>query len=321
MRRGVDTTVAGAAGARARRSVRLITGGLISVKPGAAKGAHAGGVRNLYAEARYAVAKQTLEVAALARRLEDKRSKAVVFLSHCLLNENVRHLGGACRMGCVLEIVEPCIQLGIGMVQLPCPEEQVWGGVPRRRLLRLYGIERRLPLVRPFLGSAVSLALEYSRVAFRRLARRAAAQIQDYVDAGYTVVGIVGVDGSPSCGVTRIVGARFATAAAKLRDDELTPERLNALILKFAAGGRGLFIDELQKELRRRRLSVPLLAHDLLRELAGQCAPVDFQAATAGLPPWKTRGELPRWKQGEPRASSAPVQREALSEPAASLET
>ncbi len=271
------------------------------------------------------MAKRTLEVADLARKLEDKRGRAVVFLSHCLLNENVRYLGGACRMGCVQEIVEPCIHLGIGMVQLPCPEEQAWGGVLKRRLLRLYGIERRFPLVRPFLGSAVSLALEYSRVAFRRLARRAAAQIQDYVDAGYTVVGIVGVDGSPSCGVTRIVGTRLASAAAKLRDDELTPERINALLLKFATRGRGLFIDELQKELRRRRLSVPLLAHDLLRELAGECSPVDFRAATAGLPPWKARGEMPRWERGhvapppppEPKPATAPAGFDDLSEPAA----
>ena len=31
----------------------------------------------------------------LLERLDDERSKKVVFISHCLLNENVRYLGGA----------------------------------------------------------------------------------------------------------------------------------------------------------------------------------------------------------------------------------
>ncbi len=47
-------------------------------------------------------------------RLEDRRSRKVVFLSHCLLNENTRYLGGACREGCVEEIVQLCQQRGLG---------------------------------------------------------------------------------------------------------------------------------------------------------------------------------------------------------------
>jgi hypothetical protein len=31
----------------------------------------------------------------LQRALADKRSRPVVFVSHCILNENVRYLGGA----------------------------------------------------------------------------------------------------------------------------------------------------------------------------------------------------------------------------------
>ena len=31
----------------------------------------------------------------LQRALADKRSRRVVFVSHCILNENVRYLGGA----------------------------------------------------------------------------------------------------------------------------------------------------------------------------------------------------------------------------------
>ena len=33
----------------------------------------------------------------LQRALADQRSRRVVFVSHCILNENVRYLGGAAR--------------------------------------------------------------------------------------------------------------------------------------------------------------------------------------------------------------------------------
>jgi hypothetical protein len=35
----------------------------------------------------------------LLERLKDERSKRVIFVSHCWLNENTRYLGGAFRPG------------------------------------------------------------------------------------------------------------------------------------------------------------------------------------------------------------------------------
>ena len=35
----------------------------------------------------------------LVHRIPDERGRRVVFLSHCLLNENTRYLGGACERG------------------------------------------------------------------------------------------------------------------------------------------------------------------------------------------------------------------------------
>jgi len=50
-------------------------------------------------------------------------------------------LGGAGRAGGVVEIVRPYLESGIGIVQLPCPGEQAWGGVVKRRLVASYGAE------------------------------------------------------------------------------------------------------------------------------------------------------------------------------------
>ena len=55
----------------------------------------------------------------LLRQLEDERGKRVIFVSHCVLNENTRYLGGAFRSGCVDELVDQFQQEGLGISQIP----------------------------------------------------------------------------------------------------------------------------------------------------------------------------------------------------------
>lgn len=78
----------------------------------------------------------------LPQPLPDARSGRVVFLSHCLLNQNTRYLGGAACPGVVIAAVERYVQDGTGIVQMPCPEQRVWGGVLKRRLLWLLNHRR-----------------------------------------------------------------------------------------------------------------------------------------------------------------------------------
>src|SRR5215510_5576289 len=85
----------------------------------------------------------------LRSQLRDERSHRVVFLSHCLLNENTRYLGGAFRPGVVPEVVGPYLRDGIGICQMPCPEQLAWGGVLKRRLLILYDRPWLCPVIRP----------------------------------------------------------------------------------------------------------------------------------------------------------------------------
>ena len=74
----------------------------------------------------------------LLDQLHDERTRRVVFVSHCLLNENTRYAGGATRPGAVAEIIGELIAAGYGIHQLPCPERLAWGGVLKRYSLRLY---------------------------------------------------------------------------------------------------------------------------------------------------------------------------------------
>ena len=85
--------------------------------------------------------------AQLLQRLKDARGNEVVFVSHCLLDENVRYLGGAFHSGAVPEML-PVVQSGVGIYQMPCPEWPA-GGVggkwrlptSRRRASPLYSLD------------------------------------------------------------------------------------------------------------------------------------------------------------------------------------
>jgi predicted secreted protein len=211
------------------------------------------------------------QVQTLLRRLEDSRSRRVVFLSHCLLNENTRYLGGACRGGGVRELVVPLIDAGIGIVQMPCPEQRVWGGVLKRLLLRAYGARGR-PLYR-LRRVLLAVFIWYTRFRYRRLARQVARQVEDYLASGFSVVGIVGVDGSPSCGVARTLDLGKASGLlAGIDVESVTAEEVNAIIRACIADGAGIFTAALREELGRRGRRLPYLGHDLIAELAGVSA-------------------------------------------------
>jgi uncharacterized protein YbbK (DUF523 family) len=69
----------------------------------------------------------------LRETLADARSGRVLVVSHCLLNENVRYLGGAAHPGPVPQIVHAALDHDLGLVQMPCPEQRAWGGVLKTR--------------------------------------------------------------------------------------------------------------------------------------------------------------------------------------------
>jgi predicted secreted protein len=214
------------------------------------------------------------KVPMLMQRLKDNRSMAVIFLSHCLLNENTRYLGGACRGGCVKEVIEQCIAHDVGIVQMPCPEQYTWGGVTKRWLLLTYGSKGTLLYrLRRIL---LPLFLFYTRLIYRRLARQTARQINDYLANGFSVVAIAGIDGSPSCGVNKTLDfQRSFDLVANADIQSITVEQMNAIIRRCLADGKGMFTTMLQEELGKRHLNVPFLAHDLVAELDGKSSSLD----------------------------------------------
>lgn len=219
---------------------------------------------------------------ALVQRLHDRRGRKVIFLSHCLLNENTRYPGGACHAGCVPEVVQQCLKSNLGIVQLPCPEELVWGGVLKHWLLFAFGLKDRHPFLYRLRHLLVPLVLLDTRFRYRLLARAAARQVADYVRSGYTVAGVVGVDGSPSCGVTTTLSTGNLDDLLSLGRNAITVARLNGWVRQHAKPGSGTFVQALRKSIRRRDLTIPFLAHDLLAELDGRPTRLDLVARSEG---------------------------------------
>jgi predicted secreted protein len=207
-------------------------------------------------------------------KLRDERSGKVVFLSHCLLNENTRYLGGACRPGAIEEVVRPCLARGLGIIQMPCPEQIAWGGVLKRRLLWLFGSEGRL--IYRLRKVLLPILVWATRRVYSRTARQVADQIADYEASGFTIVGVVGVDGSPSCGVHQTLEIMRALQLMSQLRPEARAADMNAIVQACLTPGRGIFVEQLHKELLRRGFNVPFLAHDLIAELQGRPVPLSL---------------------------------------------
>lgn len=161
-----------------------------------------------------------------------KRSRRVLVAAHCLLNVNSKVKGLATYEG-VHPSLFPLMAAGVGIVQLPCPELTYLG-------LRRWGMTKE----------------QYDCPGYRRYCRSIAIstadQLAEYGREGYELVGLVGVDGSPSCGVTLTCsGYCGGEVAATLSDGlpEVTEER-----------GRGIMIEELLLELSARGMELRLEA-------------------------------------------------------------
>lgn len=119
---------------------------------------------------------------------DDKRSRKVVLVAHCILNQNARINGCGLFPGAMGEAARVLVDSGVGILQMPCPE-----------LLHL-GLDRarhRAP------GTCIREALltDEGRATCRRHIGPLLYQVGEYLKHGFEVLGVVGIDGSPGCGV------------------------------------------------------------------------------------------------------------------------
>ena len=118
----------------------------------------------------------------------DSRGERVVLAVHCLFNQNARIAGCAYFPGAMGQAAKVLTRSGVGMLQLPCPE------------LTHLGLDRKRHGGRK-IGIREALSLKKGKAACREMARSVIYQIKEYRRHGFKVIGAIGNDGSPACGV------------------------------------------------------------------------------------------------------------------------
>ncbi|MCP4573113.1 MAG: DUF523 domain-containing protein [bacterium] len=124
----------------------------------------------------------------------DARSRRVVLVAHCLLNRNALSDGTADDPGTCRPALDVLLAADVGIIQLPCPE------------LACLGLDRGDPAGadRPLLRENTRIRRELDRPdnsgRLADLADDVRSQVREYERHGFEIVGLVGVDRSPSCG-------------------------------------------------------------------------------------------------------------------------
>lgn len=126
---------------------------------------------------------------------DDGRSKNVVLVAHCLLNQNSISDGTADFPSQFENVIEILMKNRIGLIQMPCPE------------LTCLGLDRgdvdgaKRPLLQENTRIRGLLGAQEQLTKLRLKAEALVSQIQEYQTHGFQLLGVVGVNRSPSCGV------------------------------------------------------------------------------------------------------------------------
>ncbi len=159
---------------------------------------------------------------------EDGRSKRVVFIAHCFLNQNAISDGTAVYPAAFKEVVDFFLEADIGIVQMPCPE-LICLGLDRGNI---YGADSPVVVENTRIRAEMKKGDPCRKLT--KLAEYVVDQILEYRKHGFDIVGIIGADRSPNCGVS-------------------TTSDHNAEI-----PGMGLFMEEISHRLSEGNIKVPM---------------------------------------------------------------
>ncbi|MBA4369388.1 MAG: hypothetical protein C0403_17320 [Desulfobacterium sp.] len=200
----------------------------------------------------------------------DKRSKRVVFVSQCILNQNLRFPGIAVSSAACNELIGMLLRHDLGIETLPCLERLGWGGIARQSYFRYQKILLRYAGT-PFYGALKQLSrlwvFQY-RLRCRKEARRVVRFIIDYRSSGYTVAGIVAMNDSPTDGVSQTID--LINAPMKIKTLGIDPDLfqqpnlddMKKVIPRLCDEGTGIFMSCIMKELEKKMITINTVGYD-----------------------------------------------------------
>jgi len=161
----------------------------------------------------------------------------VIPVAHCLLNPHAKVRGSLDNQQIRQAIIVPLIQHGFGIFQLPCPELSHSG-------LQRWG-QSRSQYAHPFF-------LQHCR----QIAATVVSQFEEYQRCDIPLGPILGVEGSPSCGVSFTYDGNWG-------GEPLHPMMQMILAKPLGRSPRpGVFMEILQEELKKRNINIPFIGID-----------------------------------------------------------
>ncbi len=146
----------------------------------------------------------------------DARSGKIVVVSHCILNVHSLEDGLSMYPGLEEEVVKLLIEKGVGIYQIPCPEMSIMGIF-------------RLPMPKePYEHPKI-------RERYRELAMDIVKHLVWFKKKGYEIKAVLGAEGSPTCGISRVGKWKDPIKKGRFPDDVIFVE------------GMGVFMEELKK--------------------------------------------------------------------------
>ncbi|NLX61238.1 MAG: hypothetical protein GXZ06_01735 [Tissierellia bacterium] len=137
-----------------------------------------------------------------------ERSKKVIFTSHCILNQNAVVAPLARAKGPYRDIVDIIFENGIGIHQLPCPE------------FRHLGLKRK-PMTKD----------QYDTEEYRKLCKEISKDtvniMKEYINNGYQIVGLIGINSSPTCSILGKKGILMEELLALCKEENIELELID----------------------------------------------------------------------------------------------
>ena len=175
---------------------------------------------------------------------EDGRSKKVVFIAHCFLNQNSISDGTAVYPAVFKNVIEFFMKADIGIVQMPCPEFCCLG-LDRGNI---YGANN--PVVIENTRIRAEMKKDIPNGQLDQLDDYVVYQILEYLKYEFKVVGIIGANRSPNCGVDTT-------------SDNNTEMK-----------GMGLFMEKISCRLSEKSVSIPMIGLKGTDDISDKLSPL-----------------------------------------------
>lgn len=165
--------------------------------------------------------------------------KNILIVSHCILNNASKVIQDETLLEAEYRertaLISSVVNKGVQMIQLPCPEFIMYGS-------------KRWGHVKDQFDNP------FFRQECRTMLEPVLLQLEEYAKAGdrFSLLGVVTVEGSPSCGGTLTCRADWG--------GELNPDTINYLIDSVRMSEEpGVFMEELQAMIKARGLNIPFI--------------------------------------------------------------